>query len=252
MEQLEDVESDDVKVVAASVDTALQCLDVSVIHTKNMLDDYGQKWFHTLEQFETNRLFPRARNPELESIAAGQDIFNTFNRQVNAYGQLATYKNACIKLVPNPVTQPKTDWRSGRVVSKTKPKTQHAPEQLAAEAPALPQAGRGNGGGLTHPQLPPSRQLPSSHERLTTLKCSFCTGKKEYPLVSEAPRSPSSTVRSYLPYRASKNSLSHASPKCAHHWFPGKGTRNITPQVSGLFYTQSCRPSLPGGKPLNT
>jgi hypothetical protein len=35
-----------------------------------MLDDSGQKWFHTLEQFEIHRLFARARNPELESIAA--------------------------------------------------------------------------------------------------------------------------------------------------------------------------------------
>ena len=53
------------------------------VHNKNMLDDYGQKWFHTLEQFETNRLFARSRNPELESIAAGPGIFNVFKRQVN-------------------------------------------------------------------------------------------------------------------------------------------------------------------------
>jgi hypothetical protein len=40
-----------------------------------MFDDYGQKWFHTLEQFETNRLFARDRNPELESVGVGPDIF---------------------------------------------------------------------------------------------------------------------------------------------------------------------------------
>jgi hypothetical protein len=30
--------------------------------------------------------------------------------QVNTFGQLATYKSACNKLVPKSVTQPKTDW----------------------------------------------------------------------------------------------------------------------------------------------
>jgi hypothetical protein len=113
-----------------------------------MLDDSGQKWFHTLEQLEIHRLFARVRNPELESIAALQGIFNSFKRQVNAYGQLATYKSARSKLVPKPVAQPKTDWRSGSVVvSKAKPKRQHAPQQMAALAPTRPQAGRGNGGG---------------------------------------------------------------------------------------------------------
>jgi hypothetical protein len=42
MEQFEGVESDDVKTVGISVNTDLQYLDVSVMHTKNMLDDYGQ------------------------------------------------------------------------------------------------------------------------------------------------------------------------------------------------------------------
>jgi hypothetical protein len=109
MDRLEVVESDDAKVVAASVGTALQYLDVSVVHTKNMLDDYGQKWFHTLDQFETNRSFALTRNPEFESIAAGPGIFNAFKRQVNTYGQVATYKSAYSKLVPKPVAQPKTD-----------------------------------------------------------------------------------------------------------------------------------------------
>ena len=85
-----------------------------------MLDDYGQKWF----QFETNRLFARDRNPELESIAAGPGIFNVFKRQVNDYGQFATYKSACSKLVPKAVAPPKTDWRSGSAASMAKPKRQ--------------------------------------------------------------------------------------------------------------------------------
>jgi hypothetical protein len=101
--------SDDAKDVTDAVATALQYLDVAVVHNKNMLDDYGQKLFHSLEQFETNRLFARDRNPELESIAAGPGIFNVFKRQVNAYGQLAAYKSACSKLVPKAVAPPKTD-----------------------------------------------------------------------------------------------------------------------------------------------
>jgi hypothetical protein len=110
MKQFEGVQSDDAKAVVTSVGTALQYLDVSVVHTKNMLDDYGQKWFHTIEQFETNRLFVRTRNPDLESIAPGPGIFNAFKRQVNDYGQLVTYKSAFSKFVPKPVTQSKTDW----------------------------------------------------------------------------------------------------------------------------------------------
>jgi hypothetical protein len=124
MEQLEGVVSDDAKDVADAVGTALQYLDVAVVHNKNMLDDYGQKWFHSLEQFETNRLFARARNPELESIAADPVIFNLFKRQVNADGQLTAYKNTCSKLVPKAVAPPKTDWRSGSTASKAKPKRQ--------------------------------------------------------------------------------------------------------------------------------
>ncbi len=80
MDQLEGVESDDAKVVADSVGTALEYLDVAVVHNKNMLDDYGQKWFHTLEQFETNRLLARDRNPELESIVVGPRVPDTAER----------------------------------------------------------------------------------------------------------------------------------------------------------------------------
>jgi hypothetical protein len=138
MEHLEGVESDEAKDVVDAVDTALQYLDVAVVHNKNMLDDYGQKWFHSLEQFETNRLFARDRNPELESIAAGPGIFNVFKRQVNAYCQLAAYKSACSKLVLKAVAPPKTDWRSGSAAAKAKPKRQEASQQMAAAAPARP------------------------------------------------------------------------------------------------------------------
>ena len=61
-------------------------------------------------KFETNRLFPRSHDPDDDSIAAGPGIFNVFKRQVNAYGELATYKCDCNKLVPNPVAQGKTEW----------------------------------------------------------------------------------------------------------------------------------------------
>ncbi len=88
--------------------------------------------------------------------------------------------------------------------------------------------------GLAYPQLPPSRQLPSSHESLRVIKCSFCRGKKEHTACTKDPELDGSASS---PYRASKNSLSHVRPKCGRIWFPGKGTRNMAPQVSGLFYT---------------
>jgi hypothetical protein len=97
-------------------------------------------------QFETNRLFARVRNPDLEAIAGGSGIFNVFKRQVNAYGQLAAYKSACNKLVPKPVAAPKTDWRAGSAASKAKPKRQQPPQQMEAAVPARPQAGCGSGG----------------------------------------------------------------------------------------------------------
>ena len=110
MEQFEGVESDYDKVVSASVGTALLYLDVSVVHTKTCSMISDRSGSTRSSSFETNRLFARARNPELESITTGPGIFNVLKRQVNAYGQLATYESACSKLVPNPVAQPKTDW----------------------------------------------------------------------------------------------------------------------------------------------
>jgi hypothetical protein len=74
--------------------------------------------------------------------------------------------------------------------------------------------------------------LPSLAERRST------------QLAAQAPRPPSSSARPRLPHRASKKSLSHASPKCARLWFPGKGTRNMAPQVSGLFYSCNLQASI--------
>ena len=82
----------------------------------------GQKWKHTPDQFETNRLFARARNPDDESLDVGPGIFNLFKRQVNAYGELAAYKRDCGKLVPKSLVQVKTDWRAGIAARTAKPK----------------------------------------------------------------------------------------------------------------------------------
>ena len=114
----------DAKAVASSIITALQHLYVAIEHTKNMLDDMGQKWKHTPDQFETNRLFASDRNPDDESLAVGPGIFNLFKRQVNAYGELAAYKRDCGKLVPKTVVQVKTDCRAGSVSRTAKPKRQ--------------------------------------------------------------------------------------------------------------------------------
>jgi hypothetical protein len=98
---------------------------------------------------ETNRLFARTHNPEIESMAEGPGIFNVFkrHRSINTYGQLAAYKSACSKLVPKPVAPPKTDWRSGSAVRAAKPKKQVSQQQMdAPSASARPQAGHGHGG----------------------------------------------------------------------------------------------------------
>ena len=111
-----------------------------------MLDDMGQKWKHTTDQFETKRLFARARNPDDDSLTVGPGIFNLFKRQVNAYGELAAYKHDCNKLVPKPVVQVKTNWRTGNDVRSAKPKKQAPQQQMApAVAHARPAMGRGGG-----------------------------------------------------------------------------------------------------------
>jgi hypothetical protein len=75
--------------------------------------------------------------------------------------------------------------------------------------------------------------LPSSAERRSS------------GLVSQAARPPNLLARPRLPQKcAFKNHLSHASTKCARLWFPGKGTRNMAPQVPGLFYSTKLQVSL--------
>ena len=73
LHQFEAVESDDTNTTDTDIHTALQCLCVDIEHTKNMLDDYAQKWRHTPEQFETNRLVARAQNTHDDSINGGPD-----------------------------------------------------------------------------------------------------------------------------------------------------------------------------------
>ena len=38
--------------------------------------------------------------------------------------------------------------------------------------------------------------------------------------------------------------MSYVSANFGHLWFPGKGTRNMTPRVSGLFYSSKLQASL--------
>ena len=70
------------------------------------------------------------------------------------------------------------------------------------------------------------------------------TGRRRTDLVSQTLRSPSLMTRSHQSHRPSKNSLSHVNTKCVHLWFPGKGIRNMTPRVSGMFYSTRLRISL--------
>jgi hypothetical protein len=173
----------------------------------------------------------RILNPSLQV-----QTFSTSSnvRYCNAYGQFADYKSDYSKLVPNPVVQPKTDWRSGSVVSKAKPKRQHVPKQTTAADPARPQAGRGNVGGTRPPATVPPRHdsCRPSMSVLGRSNASSVVERRSIQFASQGPRTPSSTARPSLPHRASKNSLSHTSLKCGRLWFPGKGTRNMAPQVS--------------------
>ena len=67
------------------------------------------------------------------------------------------------------VWTPRTNPKVSTLRSKWRPLILRAPKRVAEMMV-----------GLAHPQLPPSRQLPSSHGRLRALKCSFCSGKKEH------------------------------------------------------------------------
>jgi hypothetical protein len=42
-------------------------------------------------QFELNRKFARAHNPDDESMATGPGIYDNYKRQVNAYGEIVRY-----------------------------------------------------------------------------------------------------------------------------------------------------------------
>jgi hypothetical protein len=54
---------------------------------------------------------------------------------------------------------------------------------------------------LAHPQLPPSRQFPSSHERLRALKCSFFSGKKEHTASCASSKDPDPFIQFGLTFR---------------------------------------------------
>ena len=133
--------------VMATVFTALQYIASANDSSKSALDDFGQKWKHTAAQFELNRKFARAHNPDDESMAAGPGIYDNYKRQVNAYGETSVYKRDCGQLVPKPAASTKIDWREGSAARAAKPKKQVPQQQMAAaSAPARPQAGRGHGG----------------------------------------------------------------------------------------------------------
>jgi hypothetical protein len=131
----------------ASVFTTLQYIDTANDSSKSALDDFGQKWKHNAVQFELNRRFARAHNPDDERMTAGPGIYDNYKRQVNAYGETSVYKRDCGQLVPKPAVTNKTDWREGSAARVAKPKKQVPQQQMdAAPAPGRPQSGRGNGG----------------------------------------------------------------------------------------------------------
>jgi hypothetical protein len=130
-----------------SVFTALQYIATANDSSKSALDDFGQKWKHNAVQFELNRRFARAHNPDDESMAAGPGIYDNYKHQVNAYGETSVYKRDCGHLTPKPTVANKTDWRDGIAVRTAKPKKRVPHQQMtAAPAPVRPQSGRGNGG----------------------------------------------------------------------------------------------------------
>ena len=52
------------------------CLYIANDQSKSMLDDYGQKWKHTPEEFEINRKFAHVHNPTDESMTEGPVLFD--------------------------------------------------------------------------------------------------------------------------------------------------------------------------------
>ncbi len=65
---------EDTQDVKTSKFTALQYITNANDSSKSALDDSGQKWKHTTAQFELNRKFVRAHNPDDESMTAGPGI----------------------------------------------------------------------------------------------------------------------------------------------------------------------------------
>jgi hypothetical protein len=75
-----------------SVFTALQYITSANDSSKSVLDDFGQKWKHTVVQFEINRKFARSHNPDDESMEAGPGIYDNYEGQVNVYGETSVHK----------------------------------------------------------------------------------------------------------------------------------------------------------------
>jgi hypothetical protein len=131
----------------ASVFTTLQYIATVNDSSKSALDDFGQKCKHNAVQFELNRRFASAHNPDDESMSAGPGIYDKYKCQVNSYGETSVYKRDCGHLVPKPAVANKTDWCEGSAARSAKSKKQVPQQQMAAAlASDRPQSGRGNGG----------------------------------------------------------------------------------------------------------
>ena len=145
LEKHQGTDGEEASVAMTTVQEVLQYVYVANDQAKCMLDDFGQKWSHTAQQFEINRKFARAHNPTDDSMAAGPGIYDPYRRQVNAYGQISVYKRECSQLVPPKAALPaKTDWREGSAAKSAKSKKQQLQQQMAAAAvPARPPGVRG-------------------------------------------------------------------------------------------------------------
>ncbi len=210
------------QVVMASVFTALQYIDTVNDSSKSALDDFGQKWKHNAVQFELNRRFAHTHNPDDESMTASPGIYDKYKIQVNAYGETSVCKRDCGQLVPKPVVvKPKKQVPQLRQAANACGPCSRPPSKRTRKWWASPTRNCPRRGSCRNPMSALGRSnAPSLEDR------------RSIQIVSQAPRP-------HLSQRVPKTSWSHASPKCAHLWFPGKGTRNMAPQVPGLFY--SCK-----------
>jgi hypothetical protein len=161
LEHNQDIDTDeDTQADMASVFTALQYLTSAKDSSKSALDDFGQKWKHSVTQFELNRRFARSHNPDDESMAAGPGIYDNYKSQVNAYGETSVFKRDCGQLVPKSAAVTKTDWREGSAVRTAKPKKHVSQQQMTVtSAPARPRVKVAEMVGIAHPQLPLSRAV---------------------------------------------------------------------------------------------